>query len=291
MLVIAVVAALAMTRALAGACWRCGRRAGLAAVLLLAGVAAPPVCGAADTPPDYLLAPGDTVHIQVFQNPDMNLDTRVSETGYISFPLIGAVRIGGLSPFGAEREIARKLEGGGFVNKPQVTVVPNQIHGNQVSVLGQVNRAGRFPLDTSNIRLSEMLAVAGGIATAGADVAIITGIRNGHSFRKEVDIASVFLDNRVGDDLVLAGGDVIYVHRAPMFYIYGEAQRPGNYRVERGMTVQQALATGGGMTPRGTEARIRLSRRGPDGSLQVITPELSDPVQADDVLYVRESLF
>ena len=88
-----------------------------------------------------------------------------------------------------------------------------------------------------------------------------------------------------------AAGDVIYVHRQPLYYIYGEVQRPGSYRVERNMTVQQALAQGGGPTVRGTERWLRLHRRGPDGKVQVLRPTPQDAIEPDDIIYVRESIF
>jgi len=240
---------------------------------------------------DLKLGAGDSIHIVVFQNPDMTLDTRVSESGTITYPLIGAVTIGGLTIDAAEKKIAKSLRDGGFVQQPQVNIVVTQIRGSQVSVLGQVNRPGRFPIETQNTRVSDMLALAGGITPTGSDVVILTGVRDGKSFRKEIDVPSIFMGTTAPDDVVVRGGDMIYVHRAQVFYIYGEAQRPGPYRVERGMTVQQALAQGGGITPRGTEWRLRLDRRMPDGTVQRISPERSDLIQADDVLYVRESLF
>lgn len=240
---------------------------------------------------DYRLGAGDAIRIQVFQNPDLTLETRVSESGSLSYPLIGNVDVGGLSIGAAEQKIARALKEGGFVQQPQVNIVLIQIRGNQVSVLGQVNRPGRFPLETFNTRISEMLATAGGIAPTGADRVILVGSRNGKPLRKEVDVAGLYLDNRLEDDIVVAGGDTLYVHRAPTFYIYGEVQRPGSYRVERGMTVRQALAQGGGPTARGTENRLRLHRRGTDGKVAELGPELDAPILADDVLYVRESIF
>lgn len=240
---------------------------------------------------DYRLAAGDTIRILVFQNPDLTLETRVSESGTITFPLIGTVRLGNLELDAAEKEISRLLKEGGFVQQPQVTVVLLQNRGNQVSVLGVVNRPGRFPLETLNIRVSEILATAGGVAGGGADVAILTGIRNGKPIRREVDIAGIFLAGQSSEDIVVAGGDVIYVHRAPVFYVYGEVQRPGSYRVERGMTVMQALAQGGGPTVRGTENRLRLHRRGAEGKIEETAPDLHQAVHADDVLFVRESLF
>lgn len=245
----------------------------------------------AQAKPDYPLGAGDAIRIQVFQNPDLTIETRVSENGSITYPLIGAVDLGGLSLAVAEKKIADALQKGGFIQKPQVNIVLVQIRGNQVAVLGQVNRPGRFPLETANTRLSDMIANAGGANSVGDDVAIVVGTRNGQQFRKQIDIASIFLEEKLQDDIVLQGGDSIYVHRAPVFYIYGETQRPGAFRIDRGMTIMQALATGGGPTSRGSEKRLRLHRKAADGSIQQITPLLTDAVQPNDVIYVNESLF
>jgi len=263
----------------------------LTVLLLVIGVALAAGASAQDTLPEYKLGPGDTIRIQVFQNPDLTLETRVTENGNITFPLIGAARVGGLSIAQAEQRIARALQSGGFIKQPQVNILLLQNRGNQVSVLGLVNRPGRFPLETSNTRLSEMVAIAGGIAPAGADVVILAGTRDDKTFRKEIDIANIFLGKRLQDDVVVAGGDVIYVHRAPMFYIYGEVQRAGAYRVERDMTIRQALALGGGLSPRGTERGLSVFRRAADGTVESVSPNLNDRVRPDDVLNVRESLF
>ncbi len=246
---------------------------------------------AQDKFPEYRLGPGDTIRIFVYQNPDLTLETRVTENGNITFPLIGVLGIGGMTIASAEQTIAKALQAGGFIKRPQVNVLLVQNRGSQVSVLGQVNHPGRFPLETFNTRLSEMVATAGGIAPTGADVAILTGERNGKPFRREIDIAGMFINENLDGDLMVAGGDVIYVQRAPMFYIYGEVQRPSSYRVERNMTIRQALAQGGGLTVRGTERALRLYRRAASGAVETLNPNLDDPVRPNDVLYVRESIF
>jgi polysaccharide export outer membrane protein len=84
---------------------------------------------------------------------------------------------------------------------------------------------------------------------------------------------------------------VVWVERAPTVYIYGEVQRPGQLRLERGMTLIQALAAGGGLTQRGTEKGIRIHRRGADGKVQVNQLPMDSALQDGDVVYVRESLF
>jgi polysaccharide biosynthesis/export protein len=240
---------------------------------------------------EYRLGAGDNIRITVFQNPDLTLETRVTENRTITYPLVGTITVGGLTIGAAEQVIAKALQNQGFIRQPNVNIALLQNRGNQVSVLGQVNRPGRYPLETFNIRVSEMLAVAGGISATGADVAAVTGVRDGKPFRKEVNVAGLFLDQKLQDDFVLSGGDVIYVHRMPVFYIYGEVQRAGSYRIERGMTVRQALAQGGGTTVRGSERRVRLHRRGEGSAVRILSPALDDPVLPDDVIYVNESIF
>jgi len=256
-------------------------------LLLLVGAPSAP----AQTTADYPLVAGDTLRIQVFQNPDLTLETRVAESGVITYPLIGAVKVGGLPIASAERLIAERLQSGGFLQKPQVNITLLQIRGNQVSVLGYVARPGRFPLDTTNTRLSDVLASAGGAVATGDDLAIVTGTRDGAAFRALIDIPSIFLDNNPANDIVLQGGDTVYVHRAPVFFIYGESQRSGSYRIERDMTIMQALAQAGGLTARGSERRLRLHRRFSNGRVLQMEPSLTDLVLPNDVLYIKESIF
>ena len=240
---------------------------------------------------DYRLGPGDAIGVQVFQSPDLSVDARVSENGVISYPLVGSVQLGGLSIAEAEKKIADALRSGGFVRSPQVNIILRQVRGNQVAVLGQVNRPGRFPLETFNTRVSDMLAAAGGVTPGGDDVLILTGQRQGQAFRRVIDIPGLFLNQKPEEDVVLAGGDTLYVNKAPVFYIYGQAQRPGPYRIERGMTVMQALAQGGGPTARGSQNRLLLHRRDAAGKVIETVPQLTDTVRPEDVIYVRESIF
>ncbi|MCR5866782.1 polysaccharide export protein EpsE [Aquincola sp. J276] len=245
----------------------------------------------ASSTPEYRLGAGDVVRITVYQNPDLTLETRVSETGVVSYPLIGQVRLGGQSISAAERAIADGLRNGNFVKQPQVTIAVLQVRGNQANVLGQVNRPGRYPLEVAEMRLTDLLAMAGGTAVSGGDVIIVTGSRNGRPFRAEVDVPTIFSANSNTEDILIQNGDVIWVERQPTVYIYGEVQRPGPMRLERGMTLMQALATGGGLTQRGTEKGIRVHRRSVDGKTEIITPTMDDRMKDGDVIYVRESLF
>lgn len=240
---------------------------------------------------DYVLGPGDAIRILVFQNPDLTVEARVSEAGVISYPLLGAVRIGGLSPTAVERLIAQRLRDGKFLQNPQVTVNITTFRSQQVSVLGNVTRPGRYPLETTGMRLSEVLSLAGGVAPTGADEVVLVTSRQGKPIRMEIDLVDMFASGDLTKDPQMQAGDVIYVNRAPQYYIYGQVNRPGMYGVDRGLTLAQAIAKGGGLTLRGTDRGVRVHRRYGNKQIQILEPKLDDPIRPDDLIFVRESVF
>jgi polysaccharide biosynthesis/export protein len=246
---------------------------------------------AAFAQPEYLLAPGDILKISVFKNPDLSLDVRVSEAGVIGYPLIGAVPVNGLTLPAAEKKIASMLKDGGFVVNPQVNILLTQGFGDLVSVIGEVNRAGRYAVDAAGGHVSGMLAVAGGITANGGELVTVSGMRNGKPFRHDVDVVKMSMTGNVAEDLELWGGDTIFVYKLPQFYIYGQVQKPGQYPLLRGMTVMQALATGGGVTGKGTQRGIVRHRRDASGKVKEESVSMDDDVQDKDVIYVKESLF
>lgn len=239
---------------------------------------------------DIVLGAGDVLRISVFEQPDLSLEVRISESGTITYPLIGEVKVGGQTPAAAERKIASMLETGGYLKSPHVNIIVAQLQSQQASVLGQVNRPGRYPLDSAK-SLADVLALAGGVASEGGD--LITIVRKGEvgTSREVVDLASMMRDGDLAKNITVAGGDIIYVERAPRFYIYGEVQRPSQYRLEHNTTVIQALAMGGGLSLRGTEKGMKIKRRDSFGTIQVLDAKHDDLLQPDDVVYVKESLF
>lgn len=241
--------------------------------------------------PEYLLVPGDIVRISVFKNPELSLDARVSEGGSIGYPLVGAVQVAGLTLPGTEHKIAQMLRDGGFVLNPQVNVLLTQALGNIVSVIGDVNTPGRYSVEAAGGHLSGMLAAAGGTGPNGGDIVIVTGTRGGKPFRREIDIVKMQLSGNPSEDIELTGGDTLFVGRAPMFYIYGQVQKPGQVRLERNMTVIQALAAGGGVTGKGTSRGLVRHRRDASGKVKEEGVSLDDDVRDQDVIYVKESLF
>ena len=247
--------------------------------------------GAAKAQAEYLIVPGDILRISVFKNPDLSLDARVSEAGAVSYPLIGSVPVAGQTLPGAERKIGQMLKEGGFVLNPQVNILLTQALGNLVSVIGAVNTPGRYSIEAAGGHLTGMLAAAGGISDAGGDSVIVTGSRSGKPFRREIDIVRMSMSGTAADDIDLQGGDTLFVSRAPMFYIYGQVQKPGQVRLERNMTVMQALAAGGGFTGKGTSRGLVRHRRDATGKVKEESTSLDDDVRDQDVIYVKESMF
>ncbi|HVY06897.1 MAG TPA: polysaccharide export protein EpsE [Burkholderiales bacterium] len=239
----------------------------------------------------YLLGPGDSVKISVYQNPDMTIETRVSEVGSVTFPLLGPVEIGGLTPAQAEIRIAALLKSGGFVPRAQVTVLVTLFRSRQVSVLGQVNHPGRYAIEEPTVRLTDVLAIAGGIATTGAETVTVIRGGEGSEQRMEVDLLGLFDGSNQAKNIELGNGDTVFVPRIPVYYIYGEVQRPGAYRLEKKMTVMQAVSLASGLTPRGSEKGLRIERRGTTGGVKSMNASMQDIVVQDDVIYIKESLF
>jgi polysaccharide export outer membrane protein len=249
---------------------------------------------------DYRLSAGDSIRVFVYQNADLMFEARVAESGEITYPLIGAINVGGLTLGEAEAKIAGALKDGGYVQRPQVHIVIETV-GGEVSVLGQVGHPGPFLLRKVGTHLSEVLANAGAVVggvpgagqggSAGADTVIVTGERNQQAFRRVIDLPDIFSSEHDEDDIVVEAGDVVYVPPAPVYYIYGQVQRPGAYTIARQMTVEQAMAQAGGPTVGGSEGRLRLDRRDSRGAIESTRPAANDLVKPDDVLYVPVSIF
>jgi polysaccharide export outer membrane protein len=170
-------------------------------------------------------------------------------------------------------------------------------------VLGYVNKPGIFPLAKAKISISEVLGLAGGVvlgtqgmnatqtvASAG-DVAIISGVRNGVPFMEKISISELLASTSLSQNNFLIAGDVLYVPVAPSFFIYGQVNQPGMRKVEPNLNLAKVLAMSGGLTLRGTQRNIKVTRKGPDGAPVKSVIELTDLIQADDVIFVEESLF
>ncbi|WP_246038706.1 polysaccharide export protein EpsE [Chitiniphilus eburneus] len=244
---------------------------------------------AADPQPrdaEYVLGAGDVVKVAVYDHPDLTTEIQLTQSGEISFPLIGAVKLSGLSFSQAESRIAGLLQRGGFVNKPNVNVLITQYRSRRVAVLGEVSNPGRYALDSAST-LIDALALAGGVNPNGGDTLVLTR----GSERREFSLAALLAQDGSAKADEVQAGDVLYIPRAQQIYVYGEVNRPGAFRLERHMTVMQALSVAGGYNLRASQKGLQVHRTRQDGGTDVLDVKPTDVVQANDVVFVREALF
>jgi polysaccharide biosynthesis/export protein len=260
----------------------------IAMLLIAAAASAIAVDSAPGATADYPLGAGDLLKISVFDHPELTTELRVSEGGSITFPLLGEIRTAGMSVHELERTLSRRLAEGSFVRQAQVSVLIEDYQSQRFSVLGEVAKPGQYPLMTKVNVVAALAAAGGTVSLAAADEATVLRRDGTHV---QIDLISLFQgDPR--QNATLFAGDTLYVPKAAQFYISGAVQHPGVYRLERGMTVSQAISAGGGLTPRGSDRHVTVRRRDyPGGKERETSLDLADLVQADDVLKVKESLF
>lgn len=236
------------------------------------------------------LGPGDLVSVNVYGQPDMDGDVYVADDGTISVPLLGPVSVAQLSPVEAAHRVESALIGHQLLVRPHVTIQVVQSHSQLVSVLGEVAKPGRYPInpDTNVIQL---LAEAGGETENGADFVYVLRNQAQGTQRLRVNLTGLGdAKDPLPHDLLHAG-DSVYVPRAQKIYVYGEVRSPGVYRFQPGMTVMEAITQAGGVDEKGSRRRLELKRTEPNGQVQVLHVRADDLVQPGDNIRVKQSIF
>jgi polysaccharide export outer membrane protein len=197
-------------------------------------------------------------------------------------PLIGRVDVAGQTALQLSESLRRALRSGGYFANPVVTVDIATYASRYVTVLGEVAQPGLVPVDRS-YRISEILARVGGVRASAADN---LRVRRVSGEEQEFPIISLALGGPAEDPQVNPG-DKLYVPLAQTFYIYGQVNAPGNYRLDTNMTLRQAIARGGGLTAAGSENRVRVYR---DGN-ELRKYSLNDGIRPGDTIVVGERFF
>jgi len=234
---------------------------------------------------------GDTISMLVFGKPDLATKTVVGDDGTVQLPLIGSLKVLGLSPAEAAEIAATAYQTGEYLVSPQVTITLETGTSQQVSVLGSVAQPGRYAVE-SRTSVFDLLATAGGKTADSAEVLYLVRTEaDGKVSRLPIDLSSLADPTKEFPAIKFQGGDTIYVPRAPQVFIYGEVAQPGEYKLQPGMLLVEALTIAGGVTRRGSTSRIEIKRKQPDGKYKTVYPKLTDAVEADDVIRVKESIF
>lgn len=236
------------------------------------------------------LGPGDLIRMTMHGFPEMEMTAHVSDQGRVNLPLIGNVDVGGLTPTDAEARVADAYREARYFRHPQPNITVQEFRSGQISVLGHVGSPGRFPLDTT-LTVLDAIALAQGVRETGGWVATLIRPQRDGVLRSEIRLPPEDGPGPSQATLTLQPGDIIHVPEARHFYIDGEVNRPDRYVLRPGLTVQQAISQGGGITPRGSYSRVLIKRKNDRGELQSIRARASDQVSPGDVVVVRGAFF
>jgi polysaccharide export outer membrane protein len=241
-----------------------------------------------------LIGPGDALHVQVYDTPEMEQRARVTDAGEIPVNFLGNVKVANVTPGQAASEIERRLIAAGVMLRPQVTVRVDSYATQNVSVMGQVMKPGLYEIDTRR-KVIEVLALAGGLT----DIADrhITIQRHGDPSQKIEYYYSNVAGTALGDDPLVFPGDTVVIPKAAVVYVLGDVLKPGGYTVNTNnskMTVLQALSLAGSPNHTAAVGKSKLVRKTPNGVEEIDLavgamqkgrePDLA--LMPDDVVYV-----
>jgi polysaccharide export outer membrane protein len=257
--------------------------------------AASPAVPSAPVSSTARLGAGDLIELSVYGVPDLNTNARIGNGGDVYLPLVDYVHIADLSVDEAQDLIQKRLEDGGFVRNPHVSIFVNESASQAVNMMGEVNHPGAYPV-IGERRLFDLISAAGGLTDkAGRNVTIVH--RQNPDRKLELHLPSNLADD-TESNLDITPGDTIIVARAGIVYVVGDVARPSGFMIEDNtLTVLKALALAGGGTRTASLNGSKILRQTPTG-LQQIPVQLKKVMQAKaadlamlkgDVLFVPGS--
>jgi polysaccharide export outer membrane protein len=223
-----------------------------------------------DTDPgDYLLGPGDLLHITVFEAAELETKARVSSRGDISVPLLGLVHVEDLTAREAEVRIEEKYREK-YIKDPHVTVFVEEHHSQRISLVGEIKNPGTYDYP-SKMRLLDVLALGGGLST---DAGRIAQVRRMGDSDEKYGMMIVDLDKLIGEGFVelnieINGGDIIFVPKAGVFFVDGAVRKPGSYPIKQEITVMEAIVSAGGFQMYANKQQATLVQYQEDGEREV----------------------
>lgn len=237
---------------------------------------------------DYQIGSGDVLSITVYGYDELKTKVRVTESGSIDFPLIGAVRVGGIKTSEAAQKIERLLADGYIVN-PQVQIYIEEFRSKKVAALGPFNRPGLIEL-SGPTNLMELISKAGGLSKDAGETITVTS-ENGRMVT--IDVDKLIKDGDTASNIPILGGETVAVEKGepPVCYITGQVKRPGSYPWTENITVLKVVSLASGFTGMAAESRIKINRI-VNGRKRVLkNVNMDTKVLQDDVIEVPESFW
>ena len=249
---------------------------------------------------DYLveIGPEDLLEVTVFELPQFNVTSRVSGDGTITMPLIGSVRVTGLTKDQAEQKLETELEAK-YINSANVSINIKEYKSKQIAVLGAVAKPGPYYI-LSNRSLLQVITDAGGLTPEVGPKCFIFRFDGS---KIEIDLADLMIAGNQQWNVDIYPGDVINIPPATksVVYVLGEVKTPGPVELPFGsqLTLLTAIARAGGLTSN-AKSEILVRRKTKRGQIEVLKVNLKDilkgkepdmQLQTEDVINVPESFF
>jgi len=268
---------------------------------------------------DYRVGGYDVLSIMVYEEEDLSRGAvRVSADGYISFPLIGRIKVENLTTSKIERLISRKLAEEQYLLDAHISVMVTSYNSKRFLVLGAVKNPGSYSLQAQE-RVLDAISRAGGIRRtreaywerAGGERAGKKGMiirtehpRTDHEQKIVInlDLEGLLKGSDQISNIFLIDKDVLFIPTAEHFYIIGQVIHPGSYSItDKEITLVEAISIAGGFTRIAARNRTRIIRV-EDGVEKIIEikvdaitkagKKIQDvPIKPGDVIVVPESFF
>jgi polysaccharide biosynthesis/export protein len=224
------------------------------------------------------LGVGDLIEISVFGVPDLQTKSRISGSGEVYLPLIDYVHVADLTTDEAQELIQKRLEDGGFVRSPHVTVFVSEAQSQAITMVGELAHPGPYTI-SGNRTLYDMISAAGGLSDkAGRLVTIIHRDDPDHKIELQL---SANLTEDTQNNVDVMPGDTIVVSRAGIIYVVGDVQHPSGFLIEdNSLSVLKALALAGGSTRTSSLNKTKILRQTPNGIQEI-------PVPMKKILYAK----
>ena len=247
---------------------------------------------------DYIVGPQDVLTITVTAGanvvPDLSKDVTIDQDGTFDYPMLGRVQATGKGVRQIEAGLkATLMQKGLFSVEPTVTVDVKAYRSQSVWVVGAVRNQGAQTI-AGNASVMSVLGQAGFTTDSGSYIVVTHRPKNATTAgpvsqndpnAERIRVSLKDLESGAAQNIPLRDGDTIFVASAEHYLIQGYVHAPGQYVLEEGLTVYQALARAGGVTDQAAKNRITISRM-VKGTLVKIHARDSDLVQPGDTIDV-----
>jgi polysaccharide export outer membrane protein len=238
---------------------------------------------------------GDLLQVTVFGASDYNHDVRVANDGSVSLPFIGTVHVAGITVREMATDLQTRLSQGGYFNNPQVNVFVKEYATQGVTVLGEVQKPGVYPLLGVRTLFDAISAAQGTTQIAGDKVSIIHRDRPQHP---EIVKLSYDAKDSPQSNVRVLPGDTVVVQKAGIVYVVGDVKKPsGIVMANPNLTVLQAIALAEGTNPNAALDKAAIVRKTSDGQTEIplqlkkmLAAQVPDiRLQPNDIIFVPNS--